>query len=150
MTVALVLRDRILADSRVNDENQPLTVGKIFKRRDGSLFVTAGDSRLTYPFERALIKGKQPEPVDSEDDEGFDGVLLTKKKEIIVYDKNFAPFPVSEPWVAIGSGYNVVRSWLKNGADPITAMRRAIQVDKDCGYPIQIAFLNGKTQTVNE
>lgn len=149
MTVALVMRDRILADSRLSDENQDLTVGKIFRRRDGGLIVSAGDSKLTHPFETAMARGRVPAPIDY-DEELFDGVLLTKAREIVVYDRNFAPFKVSEPWVAIGSGYNVVRSWLKNGADPVTAVRRAIEVDKECGYPIQIVHLNGKTETVNQ
>lgn len=151
MTVALILRDRILADSRLNDENQPLTVGKIFKRKGGGLFVTAGDSRLTYSFERAMCRGKEPVAVDyedDEDDEEFDGALLTKDRAIVVYDKNFAPFLVSEPWVALGSAYDVVRSWMLHDADPVDAMRRAIEVDRQCGFPIVVAHLDGRFEII--
>ena len=91
MTVAIVLPDRIVSDSRLYGDPHH-TVGKIFRAPDGSLFVTAGDSRLTALFEKALKQGSEPEPPDARDDEEFDGAILRPDGRIVVYDKNFSGF----------------------------------------------------------
>lgn len=150
MTIIIATREFIATDSRLVDDNNPLTVGKIFKKRGGGLFATAGDSRRTHAFEKALKSGKAPPDLEILEDENFEAVLLTPKGELHVFDSNFAGFQVAEPWVVCGSGHLVAKSWMINGADVVTAIRRVIQVDKNCGYPIVVVPLKGKPQIIQE
>ena len=78
MTIAIVVADMIVADSRLCGAigQRPLTVGKIFHRKGGGIFTTAGDSRRTAHFEKAFSVGKDPDPLEVQDDESFDAALL--------------------------------------------------------------------------
>lgn len=146
MTVALILPDRIVSDSRLNWGESHHTVGKIFRRPDGALFVTAGDSRLTYPFEQAMLTGEEPEQMDVKDTESFEGVLLRVDGKIITYDENFAPSLISETWTAIGSGGDVARSWYKHGHAPALCIERVFEVRADCGPPVVTVMLHEEKQ----
>jgi hypothetical protein len=152
MTIIVATRDFIAADSRLSfgDDDASLTVGKIFKRRGGGLFATAGDSRLTNAFEEAMKAGRRPKPLEVLEDECFEAVLLTPQRELICYDVNFAPFPFGEAWLALGGPRQVARSWLMNGADPVGAIRRCIEVDRGCGFPILIAHLDGSHELIEQ
>lgn len=146
MTIAIVLADMIVADSRLcgGIGERPLTVGKIFHRKGGGIFTTTGDSRRTAHFEKAMVAGKDPEPLDVSDDESFNAALLKPDGSIIYYDLNFAAFPVSEKWVSMGGPELVADSWMMNGASAIQAVARCIEVHTGCGYPIQVVPLKGK------
>ena len=152
MTIGIATRKFVAADSRLSfgTTDAPLTVGKIFTRRGGGLFVTAGDSRRTRHFEVAMKSGKEPKELEILEDESFEAAVLMPDSELIVYDTNFAPFPVGEDCIVIGSGCTVARSWMLNGADEITAIRRCIEVDTGCGYPIVVAYLNGRVDLIDE
>lgn len=144
MTIIVATRDRIVADSRlVGGDNCYNTVCKIFRRRrDRALFATAGDSRLTDAFERAHRAGKIPEALEAREDEDFEGVILSKDRLELV-DKNFASFDVGEHYVILGSSWMVAKSWILNNATPEDAVRRVIEVDAHCGFPIVVAPLHG-------
>lgn len=146
MTVAIILPDRIVSDSRLYGDPHH-TVGKIFRSLDGGLFVTAGDSRLTSLFERAMKEGRQPDPPDARDDEEFDGAVLRPDGRIVVYDRNFSGFLISESWTAIGSGTDVARSWVIHGATPEVAIERVIEVRGDCGPPVVTVLLREQKGT---
>lgn len=143
MTVALILPDRIVSDSRLSGDTDH-TVGKIFRTPRGDLYVTAGDSRLTSLFERSLNAGLDPHPVDPRDDESFEAALLKKDGRIVVYDTYFSSFLIGETWTAIGSGADVARSWYMNGATPEEAVQRVCEVRTDCGPPVVTVFLKEK------
>lgn len=146
MTIAIVLPTMIVADSRLSlgVGTRPLTVGKIFHRKGGGLFVTTGDSRRTSHFERAMVRGREPEPLEELEGESFDGALLRPDGTIVYYDVSFAPFPVAEPWISLGGPELVADSWMRHGADPILAVARCIEIHDGCGYPIQVMPLKGK------
>lgn len=139
MTVALVLPDRIVSDSRMPGPPH-FTVGKIFRHPCGGLFVTAGNTRLTYPFEKAMQAGKDPEPMEMLEDESFEAALLLPDSRIVLYDDNFTPAYISEPWTTIGSGGEIARSWYTNrmryGLAPEDCLERVFEVRDDCGPPI--------------
>lgn len=141
MTVAIILPDRIVSDSRLYGDPHH-TVGKIFRAPDGSLFVTAGDSRLTALFEKAVKGGCEPDPPDPREDEEFDGAILRPDGRIVLYDKNFSGFLISESWACIGSGTDVARSWFKHGATAEVAIERVIEVRGDCGPPVVTVLLH--------
>lgn len=143
LTVAIILPDRIVSDSKLSGDTDH-TVGKIFRTPDGSLFVTAGDSRLTSLFEKAMKSGNEPEVIDPKDDEGFEAALLKSDGRIVIYDVNFAGFLIGETWTAIGSGADVARSWYMNGASPEDAVAKACQVRNDCGPPVITVMLKEK------
>lgn len=150
MTIIVATREFIAADSRLSIEGgETATIGKIFKRRGGGLFATAGDSRRTHHFEKAMKKGREPDELDLLENEDFDAILLLPDRSLVRFDTNFAPFPVGESWVAVGAPSQVVRSWIINRADPVTALRRAIEVDSGCGYPITIAYLSGRIELMD-
>lgn len=146
MTIAIVSSEMIVADSRLcgGIGERPLTVGKIFHRKGGGIFTTTGDSRRTAHFEKAMSAGKEPEPLEVQEDESFDGVLLKPDGKIVYFDLNFAAFPVSEKWIAVGGPELVASSWMMNNATPIQAVARCIEVHNGCGYPIQVVPLKGK------
>lgn len=156
MTIAIVLSDMIVADSRLSNGigTRPLTVGKIFRRRGGGLFVTTGDSRRTAHFEKAMVEGIDPEPLDQLEEESFDGALLKPDGSIVYFDASFAPFPIAEQWLAIGGPELVADSWMRHGpgATPkeraLLAVARCIEVHNGCGYPIQVVPLKGKSYQV--
>lgn len=143
MTVALILPDRIVSDSRLSGDTNH-TVGKIFRTPDGGLYVTAGDSRLTSIFERFMKAGNDPGPIEPRDDESFEAALLKKDGRIVVYDSYFSSFLIGETWTAIGSGADVARSWYMNGASPEDAIQRVCEVRTDCGPPVVTVFLKEK------
>lgn len=143
MTVAIILPDRIVSDSKLSGDVDH-TVGKIFRTPRGDLYVTAGDSRLTSLFERSLNAGMEPSPVDPRDDEAFEAALLKKDGRIVVYDTYFSGFLIGEEWTTIGSGADVARSWYMNGASPEEAIKRACEVRNDCGPPVVTVFLKEK------
>jgi hypothetical protein len=141
MTVALVLPDRIVTDSRlVWGFNH--TIGKIFRRPDGALFVTAGTSRHTYAFEKAMNRGQEPEPIEELEDEAFEGAVLQVDGRIVLYDEHFAPSLIGESWASIGSGSDVARSWFKHGHEPELCIERVFEVRDDCGPPVVTVMLN--------
>ena len=143
LTVAIILPDRIVSDSKLYLDASH-TVGKIFRNPDGSLFVTAGDSRLTSMFEKAMKSGKEPEVIDPKDGEGFEAALLKTDGRIVIYDVNFAGFLIGESWAAIGSGSDVARSWYLNGASAEEAIAKVFQVREDCGPPVITVMLKEK------
>jgi len=143
LTVAIILPDRIVSDSRLSG-NTDHTVGKIFRGPDGSLFVTAGDSRLTSVFERIVKSGKEPEIIDPKDSEDFEAALLKTDGRIVIYDVNFASFLIGETWTAIGSGADVARSWYMNGASAEEAISKVFEVRTDCGPPVVTVMLKEK------
>lgn len=152
MTIAIVLPDMIVADSRLSNGigTRPLTVGKIFRRKGGGLFVTTGDSRRTSHFEKAMVTGREPEPLDESSGECFDGALLKPDGSIVYYDCSFSAFPISEGWLAIGGPELVADSWMRHGEGEtpkdraLLAVSRCIEVHNGCGYPIQVVPLKGK------
>lgn len=149
MTVALILKDRIVSDSRLNWGDTHHTVGKIFRRKDGALFTTAGDSRLTYSFERQMMAGDSPEPPEFREnaDEEFEGVVLLPNGQIVTYDENFSPSNIAEDFTAIGSGGDVARSWLLAGLDPEKCIEKVFEVRNDCGPPVVTVMLrDGKSK----
>lgn len=150
MTIAIVTPTMIVADSRLSNGigTRPLTVGKVFPRKGGGLFVTTGDSRRTAHFEKAMIAGKDPEPLEVLEDEDFDAALLKADGTIVYYDSNFSPFPVAERWLSIGGPELVADSWMQHGADAILAVARCIEVHNGCGYPIQVVPLKGKAYQI--
>ena len=143
LTVAIILPDRIVSDSKLSGDTSH-TVGKIFRTPDGGLFVTAGDSRLTAIFERQMRDGKQPDPIDIRDDEGFEAAYLKPNGQIVIYDSYFSSFLIGETWTAIGSGSDVARSWYMNGASAEDAISKACEVRSDCGLPIITVLLKEK------
>lgn len=150
MTIAIVLPDRIIADSRLSGGvgERPLTVGKVFRRKGGGLFVTTGDSHRTAAFERAMSAGQAP-AVLQEDGEGFDGAVLQPDGRIVYYDASFAPFPIAETWLALGGPELVANSWMAHlpgelSERAVLAVARCIEVHDGCGYPIQVVPLKGK------
>lgn len=146
MSIGIVLPDRIVADSRLSSGvgTRPLTVGKIFHRKGGGLFVTTGDSRRTAHFERAMTQGKEPELLEELDGESFDGALLKADGTIVYYDSSFSPFPVSEKWLSVGGPELVADSWMMHCGDPVLAVAKCIEVHNGCGWPIQVVPLKGK------
>jgi len=145
MTVALVLPDRIITDSRlVWGRNH--TVGKIFRCPNGSLFVTAGSGRLTYSFEKAMTAGEEPEGREVNEGEEFEGALLRPDGAIVLYDEDFTPSKVSESWATIGSGGDVARSWFMHRDEyHLTAeecVARVFEVRDDCGPPVVTVMLH--------
>lgn len=141
MTVALILPDRIVSDSRlVWTRNH--TIGKIFRRPDGALFVTAGTSRHTYSFEKAMLAGVEPEALEELEGEEFVAAVLQPDGRIVLYDENFTPSTVGEPWTAIGSGEDVARSWYKHGHPPEVCLERVFEVRDDCGPPVVTVMLH--------
>lgn len=153
MTICFANREFIATDSRLSFEPgsaKPLTVGKIFKRKGGGIFTTAGDCRRTSHLERALSRGCRPDPLEVLEGEDSDGLLLMPGGELIFFDTDFGSFPVGDEYVVIGAPVAVVESWLLHGADPITAIKRAIEVDPSCGYPIQVAYPDGRFELVDE
>lgn len=150
MTIIVATREFIAADSRLTDGEKTVTVGKIFKRKGGGLFASAGDSRRTHHFDHALRDGKEPSALEVLENEDFEAVLLKADKSLVFYDSNFASFPVGENTLTLGCAAKVARSWLLNGADPITAIRRAIEVDPGCGWPITVAYLDGRVDVIDE
>lgn len=150
LTVALILPDRIVSDSKLSGDTDH-TVGKIFRTPDGSLFVTAGDSRLTSLFEKEVKSGKQPDSIDPKENESFEAALLKNDGRIVLYDVNFAGFLIGETWAAIGSGSDVARSWYMNGASAEEAISKVFEVRTDCGPPVITVMLKenkrgGKTK----
>lgn len=141
MTVALILPDRIVSDSRLV-WTKDHTVGKIFRRPDGALFTTAGSSRHTYAFEKAMLAGEEPEYLELLDDEEFQAAVLLPNGTIVVYDENFTPSTVGEPWTAIGSGEDVARSWYMHGHPPELCLERVFEVRTDCGGPVVTVMLH--------
>lgn len=145
MTIAIAMRDRIVSDSRLTSEDAYYSVGKIFRLPDESLLSSAGDARLTYPFEKAHCAGEEPEPMEAEEDESFEGVVLRPDGQLILYNgPAFSPFLVADPFVVIGNtmACGVVRSWLKHGVAPEIAIARAIEVDPTCGGDIVTVMLH--------
>lgn len=149
MTIIVATCDRLVADSRlVGGEGCYHTVCKIFRRKkDRALFATAGDSRLTDRFERALRAGKEPAPPDAESEEEFEAAILARDGLILV-DSNFAHFQVSEGVVILGAAWKVAKSWILNGATPEDAVRRVIEVDEGCGFPIVVAHIDGRVEVL--
>lgn len=143
LTVAIILPDRIVSDSKLSGDTDH-TVGKIFRGPDGSLFVTAGDSRLTSIFERTIKSGKEPEIIDPKDGEDFEAALLKTDGRIVIYDVNFAGFLIGETWTAIGSGADVARSWYMNGHSAEDAISKTFDVRTDCGPPVVTVMLKEK------
>ena len=82
MTTIATDRKCISADSMLTWGTNTYTVGKIFRRKDGALFATAGDTYLTDAFEKAMMgnPGSTLEPPPKPDlfDEvpTFQGMLL--------------------------------------------------------------------------
>ena len=153
MTIIVATRDRVVADSRLSYKDGsglPVTIGKVFKRKGGGLFATAGDCRRTYHFEKAMRRGKDPEGLDCLEDESCDAVLLLPDGTLIMYDTDYCPTPIAEPWAVIGGPVQVAESWLMHGATPEDAIARCIQVDFGCGFPIQVARLDGSFELVWE
>lgn len=144
MTVALILPDRIVSDSRLSFGDTNHTVGKIFRTLDGGLYVTAGDSRLTSTFERFMKAGTDPGSIDAKDDEAFEAALLKPDGRIVIYDTYFSSFLIGDSWTAIGSGSDVARSWYMNGASPEEAIKKVCEVRNDCGLPTVTVFLKEK------
>lgn len=152
MTIIVATRDFIAADSKLSRTGggSSLTVGKIFRRKGGGLFATAGDCRRTYHFEKSMRRAREPEPLECLEDEDFEAVVLLPDKRLIFYDSDYSPAPVAEESVAIGGPVQVVRSWMLHDTPPILALQRAIEVDSGCGYPITVAYLDGRTDLIDE
>jgi hypothetical protein len=144
MTVIVATRDRMVSDSRLSFGDTHYNVGKIFRLPDGGLLATAGDGRLTYPFEKAFLAGEEPEPIEAEDDEDFEGVILSPEGVLTLYDKAYSPNPVGNPHIVIGGGQatGAALSWLKHNATPEEAVARAIEVDTSCGSPVVTVMLH--------
>lgn len=153
MTIIVATRDRVVADSRLSytdGTGLPVTIGKVFKRRGGGLFATAGDCRRTYHFEKAMRRGRDPQSLDCLEDEECDAVVLMPDGTLVTYDTDFCPAPIAEPWCVIGGPVQVAQSWLLHDASPEVAIARCIEVDQGCGYPIQIAHLDGHFELLFE
>lgn len=144
MTIVVATRDRMVSDSRLSFGDTNYEVGKIFRMPDGGLLATAGDGKLTYPFEKCFLVGKEPDPVEAEDDQDFEGVILRPDGVLILYDKAYSPNALGNPYVAIGGGQatGAALSWLKHGATPEEAVARAIEVDTGCGGPVVTVMLH--------
>jgi hypothetical protein len=145
MTIVVATQDRMVSDSRLTYGATHYDVGKIFRLPDGGLMATAGDGRLTHPFEKANMAAEEPEP--QEDGSGeFEGVILRKDSTLILYDEAYSPSVLGNPYVVIGSSQatGAALSWLKHGASAEEAVAKAIEVDNSCGGRIVTVMLHEK------
>ncbi len=133
----------MVADSQLNTGDVTIPVAKLFALPGGGVLGTAGDSRLTELFERAVRGGARPEISDAGEDESFQAVLLDQSG-LYYYDKFFARYEVKNAdFVCIGSGGMVAKSWMLSGASPEKALKKVMQVDPGTGGEIQRMELAG-------
>lgn len=147
MTIIVASRDRIVSDSRLTAGDIYYDIGKIFRLKDGSLLATAGDDRLTYAFEKAFCAGVEPEAMEKEEDEEFEGVILNPRGDLILYTgPSFSPYGVANSHVVLGNptAVGAARTWLKHNATPEEAVARAIEIDPTCGGRIVTVMLHEK------
>lgn len=145
MTIIVATRDRIVSDSRLSYGDAHYTVGKIFRCPDGSLLATAGDDRLTHPFEKAYASGEVPEPLEVGEDEHFEGVILKPDGALTLHTASYSPYPVGDEHVVLGNDTAVGAATyiLKHGGSPEEAVAGAIEVDPSCGGRIVTVMLHG-------
>jgi len=136
MTTIIATREAIYADSRLVVGDDTMHCKKIFRAPDGSLYATAGDSRLTSYFEAAIAGGEVPEYVPPNEDENFEGVVLSKEG-LFYYDRSFSKTEVTNSFVCIGTGWPVAKSWMLEGCDPATCIDKAALIYKTTGGPVQ-------------
>ncbi len=137
VTTIVATRRAMYSDSQLNTGDVAIPVIKLFRIPGGGLLGTAGDSRLTELFERAMRAGQRPEIPDAGEDEYFQGVLVDRTG-LYYFDKFFARYQVhNADFVCIGSGGMVAKSWMLAGATPEEAMKKAMQVDPQTGGAVQ-------------
>lgn len=135
MTTIVATKDAIYADSLLTIGDESMNCTKVFSGK-GCIYASAGDSRLTNIFDEAMKAGKPIGPEVVGEDESFQGVVINKDG-LFYYDKNFSKYQINDPFIAIGSGSYVAKSWLLSGASPIEAICKAAQVHNDTGGPVQ-------------
>lgn len=126
-------RKMLVCDSMVNDEDQKWPEEKVFRIR-GSLYATSGlaaDGEEFLSWIRKGKRGKKPKL-----DESFDALALTAAG-MFQYDVHLTPSKRTDP-VGIGTGGKCAKAAMMAGADIVTAVEIACQIDAQSEGPVVV------------
>jgi hypothetical protein len=131
--VACPKRKVIVCDSIVSDGDQKWIEAKVFRIR-GGLYATAGEAADGESFLAWIRKGKRGKKPKVEDN--FDALALTEKG-LFQYDAHLIPTQRTEP-TGIGTGGSCAKTAMLVGADIVTAVEAACQVDALSEGPVVV------------
>ncbi len=117
-------RKVIVCDSVVSDEVQKWSEAKVFRIR-GGLYATAGEVADGEAFLTWIRSGKRTGKPKVH--ESFDALALTPKG-LFQYDAHLIPSQRKEP-TGIGTGGGCAKAAMMAGADIVTAVEIACQID---------------------
>jgi hypothetical protein len=121
----------VVCDSIVSDADQKWTEQKVFRIR-GSLYATAGESADGEAFLQWIRGGKRGKTPKL--DGTFDAIALTPNG-LFQYDAHLIPSQRTEP-IGIGTGGKCAKEAMMAGADIVTAVEIACQIDAQSEGPV--------------
>ena len=133
MTTIACTQGVMAADSYASDSDGVCSVVKIWKVPDGVIGIT-GVMATGYQFFKWLSDCRRGDPPDMT---GTTALLITGT-QIWCYDETTDPYPIDDPYAAIGSGSMAALACMQLGHGPKEAVRIAAKIDPYTGGKIRV------------
>ena len=121
------------ADSYASDSSGVCSVVKIWKVPDG-VIATAGVMATGHKFYQWMADCRRGEPPDMTDT----SALLITGTQILHFDQVPDPYPIDDPFAAIGTGSMAALACMQLGHSPKEAVRIAAKIDPYTGGKIRV------------
>jgi len=130
----VAVRDGVMASDSASEMDGVLSkVKKMYRAKDGSIIGLAGNIGQGIAFVRWYDKKGKGEKPDMDD---AYALVLKPTGEVISFDCTLEPFPISEPFTAIGSGAQLAMAAMLAGADAKRAVQIACKIDPHSGLGV--------------
>lgn len=143
-TIAANLKE-MAADRRMVGGG-PMVSSRKIVRIGGSLYGGAGDAEAIEMFYAWAMSGfaKKEKPVWGADNRPEFCIMELSKSGIRLWGERLTPYPVDEPFYAIGSGSMSAQAAMYLGLSPEKAVEVAALYDENTGHGVQVETLKVK------
>jgi hypothetical protein len=133
MTTAAIAEGVVAVDTQLTGGNYSVRCTKLVRLPDGGVAVACGLWRAGWPGLKWLADGEKG---DAPDIEGAQIAIVRPDGSIWLAEETFPAYPIMERTYALGCGADLARMAMAEGADPVTAVAKACELDANSSAPI--------------
>jgi ATP-dependent protease HslVU (ClpYQ) peptidase subunit len=145
-TAAWSAKEGVLAvDTQVTSGNRKFRTHKVARLPCGGLIAGTGNLvhilKVTRWVQAGYAESAKPEFGDDEDGGQFECLIIQGDGQVVLLDDDMEPMPVTDEFIAIGSGGNYAMGAMACGKTAVEAVKIAAQFDAATSEPVEAYFL---------
>ena len=133
MTTIAISDGVVAVDTQATGGNYVVRVSKLVRLPDGGVAVGCGNFKDAWAGLKWLADGATGETPEIE---GAEIAIVRPDGQILVAEGRFPAYPILDRTYAMGCGADMARLAMAEGADPVTAVARACELDAMSSAPI--------------